>query len=135
MPIIRGQVRGAHLPGKFLADETYQKKGKYKYFVVLQGDDHFSKHPFRAVALINSIEPKHVTTTSQHPVQDLSMLAIRQDDEILDHGYIDLSYIVMLSATDIRNSDYIHTLDEQSLRVMDRRLLAGLGVIAPRKPN
>lgn len=105
LPIVRGQIYGCHISGSLLADSSYHKTGKYKYFVVLQGDDAFGRHPYRAVAFINTLQPPYITTQSQLSINNISSQFVNPPERI-DRGYIDLTFMVMLPVTVIREADY-----------------------------
>lgn len=111
-----------------LVDPEYQQSGKYKYYVVLQGDDKFNRHPYRAVALINSLEPPYITTVSQHPLRNIREQCF-SDPEIIDHGYVDLSYILMLPADVIRASSYVTQLTKDSMGSINKKIMNGLGIV------
>lgn len=99
--IVRGQMYGQHFDEHFFADPSIRKDGKYKYFVVLQDDDSFTRHPFRAAVFINSKPPSHCADYTQYPLRNIKKECIH-DPEIIDHGYIDLSFVFMVSVKEIK---------------------------------
>lgn len=130
-PVLRGQIRGAFFDGYTLADPARANTGRYKYFVVLQGDDHFSTHPMRAVVFINSHQPPFALTQTQMPLKNIKEMCTN-DTEIIDHGYVDLSYVFPMPIEFIRNSEYVTTLTPDTIeKQLNKRLAVGMGILAP----
>lgn len=135
-PIERFSIYGNYISGDKLGDVKYQGSSKYKYFVVLHGDDHFARHPFRAVALINSEERSYSTTESEYGLKNIEEILTRDQDLRL-HGFIDFTYLIMLHVQFIRQSDYILTLElaPNELKKLNSRLAIGVGIIPKLQPQ
>jgi hypothetical protein len=128
MPIQRGSIYGSIIPGKMLADPEFQGNGKYKFFLVLQGDEQFKKHPYRIVALINTAYPPFTTTATQLELKNVGEQFVAPSMQVT-HGYIDLSFLNMVAAEFIRDADYAGMLSSAELTTMNYKIMAATGII------